>query len=94
VRDGAIVDLVTSGPDRSVVDVVAADHPPPRRLERFRGYDLVQVTGGTQALRRTVLAELKITGTARTTISVPDAFGALILKAAAHRADTRSASAN
>ncbi len=36
-----------------------------------------------------MLAELGITGTARTTISVPDAFGALILKAAAHRADTR-----
>jgi hypothetical protein len=28
-------------------------------------------------------------GSARTTISVPDAFGALILKAAAHKADTR-----
>ena len=26
---------------------------------------------------------------ARTTVSVPDAFGALILKAAAHKADTR-----
>ena len=69
--------------------MVAADHTPPRRLKRFRGYDLVQVTGGTQALRRTVLAELEIAGTARTTNSVPDAFGALILKAAAHRADTR-----
>lgn len=89
VRDGAAVDLVTSRPDSSVVDVVAADHAPPRHLERFRGYDLVQVTGGTQALRRTVLAELEITGTARTTISVPDPFGALVLKAAAHKADTR-----
>jgi hypothetical protein len=89
VRDGAAVDLGTSQPDRSVVDVVAADHAPPRRLERFRGYDLVQVTGGTQALRRTVLAELEITGTARMAISVPDPFGALILKAAAHKADAR-----
>lgn len=34
-------------------------------------------------------AELEITGSTRTMISVPDAFGALILKAAAHRADTR-----
>ncbi len=34
-------------------------------------------------------AELGITGTTRTTISVPDAFGALILKAAAHKADAR-----
>jgi hypothetical protein len=89
VRDDAIVDLVTSDPGASVVDVVAADHAPPRSLERFRGYDLVQVDGGTQALRRTVRAELSITDRALTTISVPDAFGALILKAAAHRADTR-----
>ena len=74
VRGGAAVDLGTSQPDRSVVDVVAADHAPPRRLERLRGYDLVRVTGGTQALRRTVLAELEITGTARTAISVPDPF--------------------
>jgi hypothetical protein len=84
VRGHAVVDLVSS-----VVDVVAADHAPPRALERFRGYDLVQVAGGTQALRRTVHAELEITGSARTTVSVPDAFGALILKAAAHKADTR-----
>lgn len=48
VRGSAVVDLVSS-----VVDVVAADHAPPRSLERIRGYDLVQVDGGTQALRRT-----------------------------------------
>lgn len=89
VRDGAVVDLVTSGSDRSMVDMVAADHAPPRSLERFRGYDLVQVSGGTQALRRTVRAELEISGSTRATISVPDAFGALILKAAAHKTDTR-----
>jgi hypothetical protein len=49
----------------------------------------VQVAGGTQALRRTVQAELEITGSHPTAISVPDAFGALILKAAAHKTDTR-----
>jgi hypothetical protein len=84
LRGAAVVDLVGS-----VVDVVAADHVPPKALERIRGFDLVQVAGGTQALRRTVLAELAITGSGETTVSVPDAFGALILKAAAHRADTR-----
>jgi hypothetical protein len=89
VRGPAVVDLVSSGADGSVVDVVAADHAPPSTLERIRGHDLVQVEGGTQALRRTVLAELEISGSARTTISVPDAFGALILKAAAHKTDTR-----
>ena len=66
VRSSAVVDLVTSETDRSVVDMVAADHAPPRTLERIRGYDLVTVTGGTQALRRTVLAELEITA------SLPD----------------------
>jgi hypothetical protein len=80
---------VSSEVANSVVDVVAADHAPPRSLERLRGYDLVQVAGGTQALRRTVRADLEIVGTTTTTISVPDAFGALVLKAAAHRADTR-----
>lgn len=89
VRDGAVVDIVTSAAERSVVDVVAADHAPPRALERFRGFDLVQVAGGTQALRRTTTAELDITDAGTTTISVPDAFGALMLKAAAHRADGR-----
>lgn len=84
VRGSAVVDLVTS-----VVDVVAADHAAPKSLERIRGYDLVRVEGGTQALRRTVLAELEISGEGATTVSVPDAFGALILKAAAHKADTR-----
>jgi len=88
VREGAVVDLVTSEAGTSVVDVVAADHAPPRSLERFRGYDLVQVEGGTQALRRTVHAELDITGSATTRISVPNAFGALILKAA-HKIDSR-----
>ena len=58
VRAGAAVDLVTSDGGESVVDMVAADHAPPRTLERFRGYDLVQVAGGTQALRRTTTVEL------------------------------------
>ena len=88
-RGQAVVDLVSSAAGGSVVDVVAADHAPPSTLERIKGYDLVQVEGGTQALRRTVLAELQITGSEPTTISVPDAFGALILKAAAHMVDAR-----
>lgn len=50
---------------------------------------MIQVAGGTQALRRTVHAELQIAGGHSTRISVPDAFGALILKAAAHKTDAR-----
>ena len=74
VRDSATVDLVTTEADPSVVDVVAADHAPPRSLERFRGFDMVRVAGGTQALRRTARAEVQISGSAPTRISVPDAL--------------------
>ena len=89
MRDSATVDLVTTWADPSVVDVVAADHAAPRSLERFRGFDMERVAGGSQALRRTIRVDLTITGSVTTTISVPDTFGALILKAAAHKADTR-----
>lgn len=70
------------------VDVVTADHVPPSRTERLRGYDMVTIAGGTQALRRTVNATLTIDD-APVTISVPNPYGALILKAAAHQADSR-----
>lgn len=86
-RDGAHVDLVTSGTD--TVDVLIADHAAPRVDEKLRGRSMVRVQGGTQALRRTVNARLAIAGDSRTTISVPRPFGALMLKAAAYRADTR-----
>ena len=75
------------GPD--IVDVVVADHAAPRVLERLRGYEMVNVAGGTQALRRTMNATLTIVSQRPTVISVPDPLGALILKAAAHRNDTR-----
>jgi hypothetical protein len=75
--------------NQDVVDVVAADHAAPRVREQMRGYDMVHVAGGTQALRRTINAELQILDNRTTTISVPDEFGALILKAAAHRNDHR-----
>lgn len=51
---------------------------------------MVQIEGGTQALRRTIHAQLDITSGRRTVLSVPSAFGALVLKAAAHKADTRN----
>jgi hypothetical protein len=60
---------------------------PPSDHERIAGHDMVE--GGTQALRRTVNARLAITTDSPTTVSVPDPYGALILKAAAHRTDTR-----
>jgi len=82
------VDVVAGGAD--VVDVLVADHPAPSVVSRLRGRDMVAIEGGTQALRRTVLATLRIHGARATTISVPSAFGALVLKAAAYRTDSRN----
>lgn len=58
VRDGQTIDLVAS----DIVDVVIADHAAPRVLRSLslKGKTMVQVEGGTQALRRTVTARLDI----------------------------------
>ncbi|WP_433055099.1 hypothetical protein [Dactylosporangium sp. CS-033363] len=86
-RDNATVDLLTSAPD--VVDVLIADHAAPRVVEKLRGRSMVPIEGGTQALRRTVNARLAIEPAATTMVSIPDPFGALILKAAAFQTDSR-----
>jgi hypothetical protein len=72
-----------------IVDVLVADHPAPSVEEMRRGKAMVKVEGATQAVRRTVNAVLEITPGVPTTISVPGPFGALILKAAAYRSDSR-----
>lgn len=71
-----------------VVDVLTADHAAPSQVERLRGYDLMRIEGGTQALRRTINATLHIDGQPLT-VSVPNPYGALILKSAAHLTDSR-----
>ena len=71
------------------VDILTADHPAPSVVERLRGRDLVPISGGTQALRRTVNAVLEVVPSQPTTVSVPRPFGAVILKAAAYMADSR-----
>ncbi|WP_245548353.1 hypothetical protein [Gordonia araii] len=88
VRGTTAIDLVT-GATADQVDVLIADHPAPRVIERLRGYQMVRIEGGTQALRRTVNARLEIAPGTITTISVPRPFGALILKAAAYTTDSR-----
>lgn len=50
---------------------------------------MVEIEGGTQALRQTMVVRTAIGGVSESAISVPDPFGALILKAAAHKADSR-----
>lgn len=72
-----------------VVDVVLADYRAPSVIEQMRGRPMVQIEGGPQALRRTVNARMEIAAGRITTVSVPSAFGAAILKAAAYLADSR-----
>lgn len=86
-RGDSTVDLVTSGDD--VVDVLIADHPAPKVIERLHGRPMVPIEGGTQALKRTVNARLEVVPGRICTISVPSPFGAVILKAAAYRTDSR-----
>lgn len=88
VRDGQTVDIVAS----DVIDVVIADHAAPRVLSglSLRGKEMVQVEGGTQALKRTMSADLEIApGHRPITISVPRPLAAAVLKAAAYRVDSR-----
>jgi hypothetical protein len=75
--------------DKDVVDVLIADHPAPTITEQLLGRDMVRIEGGTQALRRTINARLEIEPGKITTVSVPRPFGAVILKAAAYRTDSR-----
>jgi hypothetical protein len=90
-RDSAAVDLVTSAPDgNDVVDILLGDHAASSVVETLRGRTMVTIDGGTQALRRTVNARLSINPEQSTTLSVPGAFEALILKAAAYQADSRN----
>ncbi len=88
VRGTTTVDLVAGGAEEQV-DVLIADHPAPRVIEKLRGHEMIRIEGGTQALRRTVNARLEIVAGKTATISVPRPFGALILKAAAYVADSR-----
>ena len=75
------------GRNRDSVDVVVADHAAPRVRESMAGNEMVSIEGGTQALRRTGNARLQISGDRITTAGVPDPYGALILKSAAHSRD-------
>lgn len=88
VRGSTAVDLVAGAPEQQV-DVLIADHPAPRVIEKLRGYEMVRIEGGTQALRRTLNTRLEITAGEKATISVPRAFAALILKSAAFTSDSR-----
>jgi predicted nucleotidyltransferase len=87
IRGDTRVDLLAGATD--TVDVLLADHIAPRVVEKLRGHAMVRIEGGTQALRRTIKVRLQIVTGQTTTVSVPDEFGALVLKAAAYQTDTR-----
>ncbi|WP_440902737.1 hypothetical protein, partial [Actinosynnema sp.] len=87
VRGRSRVDVVTGATDS--VDVLLADHPAPTVIETLRGRAMVQIEGGTQALRRTVNATIEIVPGTISTISVPRPFAAVILKAGAYTTDSR-----
>ncbi len=73
------------------VDVMVADHLAPKWQPKVRGVPVFAVPGGTSALRKTVCFDLAI-GDAAIRLSVPDVLGALVLKGAAYKADTRDPS--
>lgn len=71
------------------IDVMAAEHAAPRARQKLGGRKMFEVDGGTQALRRTMIYSVRLPDRASYDFSVPDELGALVLKGAAHMADTR-----
>lgn len=71
------------------IDVMVADHLAPRLVPRLGGRKPFQVTGGTQALQRTLNCRMIVDDTGPVFISIPNALGALVLKGAAYREDSR-----
>jgi hypothetical protein len=70
------------------IDVMVADHSvakPPLILGRRKVF---RIPAGTQALQRTVQCRID-TGEEAVTVSIPNTLGALVLKGAAYREDSR-----
>ena len=74
--------------DGDVVDVLVADHLPKHVMPRVIRRPVMAVDGGSQALNRTMPISIDTLHGA-ITVEIPDQLGALILKAAAARADNR-----
>lgn len=71
------------------IDVMVADHLAPKMVPRLGGRKAFQITGGTQALRRTVNCQVTVAGEEHVLISIPNTLGALVVKAAAYQEDSR-----
>ncbi|MCI8425742.1 MAG: nucleotidyl transferase AbiEii/AbiGii toxin family protein [Adlercreutzia sp.] len=76
--------------DDRVVDILVADHLPSRKREssRVNRWPLMAIPGGAQAIGRRMPIALTY-GNKHLRLYVPDLLGALVLKAAAYRADRR-----
>ncbi|MGK8556120.1 hypothetical protein [Nocardia gipuzkoensis] len=70
------------------VDVMVADHLAPSQRPSVSGRAVFAVSAGTSALRKTANCELEIDGAA-IRLSVPDVLGAMVLKGAAYKEDSR-----
>ncbi|WP_442545256.1 hypothetical protein ACSBOX_06150 [Arthrobacter sp. KN11-1C] len=71
------------------IDVMVADHLAPAKLPTIGGRKPFQIAGGTQTLQRTVNCRMIADDGGPVFISVPNALGALVLKGAAYREDSR-----
>lgn len=75
---------------REVIDVLVADHVAPAVLSTRAVPSAVRAPGGTRALRSTVDVTVKVNVQgASIEVSLPNDFGALVLKASAYVADRR-----
>lgn len=71
------------------VDVMVADHLPPKWKPTAMRRSVFALPGGTSALRKTVNCEVDM-GEDVVVVSVPDTLGALVLKGAAYMHDSRN----
>ncbi|MFE4542231.1 hypothetical protein [Arthrobacter sp. NPDC056727] len=70
------------------IDVMIADHAVAKPPQRLGQRDMFRIAAGTQALQRTVSCRID-TGSGIVTVSIPNTLGALVLKGAAYREDSR-----
>ncbi|MBO1268591.1 hypothetical protein [Arthrobacter cavernae] len=71
------------------IDVMIADHLAPAKIPRLGGRRPFQIPGGTQALQRTVNCRMTADDDGPVLVSIPNPLGALVLKGAAYREDSR-----
>jgi hypothetical protein len=88
VGNGPVHRFVRGAGDAETVDVMVADRLPPKLRPKVLQRKVFAVPGGTSALRKTVNCEVK-TSEGVVVLSIPDVLGALVLKGAAYRGDSR-----